>query len=82
MKQKQVNRPNGYYWVRIKRTKLWIIAKWMNTYQWWVTMNLENDTRGGYDKVIEKRIEPPVEEVIPIKRTRKNKPIIKRRRLK
>jgi hypothetical protein len=64
-------RENGYYWVRIKRTKIWIIAKWMQSYQWWVTMNIENDIRGGFDMVDERRIIKSKEP--KIKRIRRNK---------
>lgn len=49
-------RENGYYWVKIKRTGLWIIAKWMQSYGWWITMNIENDIRGGFSEIDERRI--------------------------
>lgn len=52
-----MNRVKGYYWVRIKRTKIWIIAKWIPSLNQgkghWDTMTLENDPRGGFDKVDE-----------------------------
>jgi hypothetical protein len=61
---KQESRENGYYWVKIKRTGIWIIAKWMQSYQWWVTMNLENDVRGGYSEIDERRITREPDKII------------------
>jgi hypothetical protein len=81
-------RERGYYWCRVKRTKLWIIAKWSPSVSCWSTCEpLENDTRGGFDRINPKRLEyvPESENKIAHKRTRREriKPVkIKRRRIK
>ena len=43
----------GYYWVKTRRTKIWMIAKWWPNLNkgkgFWDTMQtIENDTRGGF----------------------------------
>lgn len=67
-------REHGYYWVKTKRTKVWMIAQWWPSLNkgkgFWDTMQtIENDTRGGFCEVDERQIKRIVE---PIKRVRKN----------
>lgn len=56
-------REKGYYWLRIKRTKIWIVAYWMpslnNGKGHWDIRAFENDTRGGFDLIIPNKIPPP-----------------------
>lgn len=65
-------RESGYYWIRVKRTKIWVIAKWFpslnNGKGHWDTAMLENDTRGGFDLVYPNRLIAPV--IAPVKRER------------
>lgn len=89
------NRSKGYYWVRVRRTKLWCILYWMpslnNGKGYWDKRMFENDTRGGFDKIYPVRLTPPPEEdliafgLLPPKkqkviRTRTIEPKIKRTR--
>lgn len=61
--KEQVKREKGYYWLRIKRTKIWIIAYWMpslnNGKGFWDIRAFENDTRGGFDLIIPQKLNPP-----------------------
>ena len=71
------NRKPGYYWVQAKRTKIWMIARWWPSLNrgkgFWDTMRtIENDTRGGFSEVDERRIKRIEEEKPIIKRTRKH----------
>ena len=52
----KITRETGYYWVKIKRTGLWVIAKWMQSYGWFDFMLLENDIRNTVCEVDERRI--------------------------
>lgn len=72
-------REAGYYWVRAKRTKVWMIAKWWPSLNkgkgFWDTMKtIENDIRWGFDMIDERRIRREDEESwlveSKIKRTR------------
>lgn len=78
------NRKAGYYWVRTKRTKIWMIARWWPSLNggkgFWDTMcTIENDTRGGFSEVDKN----PIIRIAPvIKRVRKNKPIVRTRRIR
>jgi hypothetical protein len=78
-------REPGYYWVKTKRTKIWMIAKWWPALNkgkgFWDTMaTIENDTRGGFIEVDENRIVRPIAvpekikrvRTVKVKRTRKN----------
>jgi hypothetical protein len=71
--QKEIKREHGYYWVKTKRN-IWMIAKWWpslnNGKGFWDTMKtIENDTRGGFVEINEKRIVHI--EINKIKRIRK-----------
>jgi hypothetical protein len=67
---KQV-RKNGYYWVKIKRTGLWVIGKWMSSYGWFSFVQLENDTRGGFSEIDERRIIRDVPQEINLEQFKK-----------
>lgn len=77
-------RKAGYYWVKTKRTKVWMIARWWPNLNggkgFWDTMRtIENDTRGGFSEVDENQI---IRIAPVIKRVRRNKPIIRTRRIR
>lgn len=73
-----MSRKHGYYWVRIKRTQKWIIARWWPSLNkgigfWDVMSTIEHDTRSGFDKIGDFISTPKTE---PVKRKRmKEKPI-------
>lgn len=71
----EAKREKGYYWIRIKRTKLWIIAYWMPSLNfgkgYWDKRMFENDVRGGFDLIIPKKLTPPPADAAPkVKRVR------------
>jgi hypothetical protein len=77
-------RESGYYWVKTKRTKVWMIARWWQSLNkgkgFWDTMaTIENDTRGGFIEIDEHRIihKEKITKEKTIKRTRRNKNEIK-----
>ena len=58
--QNKIKRQPGYYWAKTKRG-VWMIARWWpslnNGKGFWDTMRtIENDTRGGFVKVDERKI--------------------------
>jgi hypothetical protein len=56
MPDKITKRENGYYWCRVKRTGVWLIAKWHQNLNngkgfWDYIAHIENDARGGFDAI-------------------------------
>ncbi len=66
-------RETGFYWVRIKRTQLWVIAYYFPSLgSFEITSMMRFDNRSGYDLVCEEKLQAPVYvEPLVVRRTKK-----------